>query len=202
MRIAVDLDGVVYPFIEEFIGWYNVIQGESLCIPREWEPWVSWGWTQEQFAYMMGRFTTHRGFAGASHPIAGARPSLWELHDNGHTLNIVTQRLHTSGAYGQVQADTAAWLDEHDIPFDAAHYLTPHESKDCVAFDVLIDDRPSTIEEIPNCIAFDQPWNQTARATWRAHSWLEVEAIVHNIQDKADAVRHAIPSVYFKENTV
>jgi ribonucleotide monophosphatase NagD (HAD superfamily) len=61
-------------------------------------------------------------------PIPGAREALHELKDAGHTIVIYTARGWAEYNY------TKAWLDQHDIPYDAIQMGKPIAQ-------VWIDDR-------------------------------------------------------------
>lgn len=69
-------------------------------------------------------------------PYPHAAETLTRLHDNGWRIIVSTARRDDP------DGQTARWLRNNDIPYDGLHY----GDKLDIRFDLLIDDRPDTLE--------------------------------------------------------
>lgn len=150
MRIGVDLDGVVYEFVDalrSLLIWRGRIV-EPVPPATHWSFYKDWGLTTPEFLDILCEgivFLT-------GHPTAGAIRGLVRLRNAGHTIHIVTHR--------SAEAATETWLHTHGVPYDS---LTFSEDKTCVPVDVFIDDRKENYDaiEAAGILAFlyDRPWN-------------------------------------------
>jgi 5'-nucleotidase len=114
-------------------------------------------------------------------PMPGVSAALWRLSDQGVWIRIITHRLLFNWAHETSAADTAAWLDEHRIPYRDLCFIgdKPH-----VGADVYVDDAPRHIVGLraagKAAIVFDQPYNRQLPGP-RATSWDEVVAFVETL---------------------
>jgi len=189
VRIAVDLDGVLYewdktarfmlrhyknyassgPMGQAATSWNYI---EEHVAPADWK----WLWTEG----------VDLGLFRYGHVVTGAQSAIRDMRTAGNTVVVVTQR--PSAAV----PDTIAWLDlfqkkEAGVLFDGIHILTNGEPKHTVQADVLIDDKASNLEAWVGHgrkgILFDSPLNQGAKpaGTERAYGWHDATRIVREM---------------------
>jgi 5'-nucleotidase len=110
--------------------------------------------------------------------LPGVSEALWQLSDEGVWIRIITHRLIFNGAHEVSAADTAWWLDHHDIPYRDLCFIG---DKPDVGADVYVDDSPRNILSLRTAgrtaIVFDQPYNRDLPGP-RVGSWAEVTAFV------------------------
>jgi len=179
MKIAVDLDGVIYDWegtarhmLREELkrrGEYAPVQLDRQS--TEWDMIKSvvseemWGWlfneAVEQGVYRYGNL------------IKGALDGVRWLADR-HDVSIVTAR--PKNAVG----DTLAWCSFmlNRVKLAGVHVLDGYP-KSTVPFDVLVDDGIHNIREVcaKRCVTgllFSQPWNEKEEWQYKAKSWNEV----------------------------
>lgn len=111
-------------------------------------------------------------------PYPGVAEVLWRLSDAGVWIRIITHRLLFNGLHEASAADTAVWLDQHDIPYRDLCFIG---DKATVGADLYIDDSPHIIEALRRAgrtaIVFDQRYNRHLDGP-RVTSWHEVEPLV------------------------
>ena len=168
---------------------------------RSWD-FREWGFAPDEYDRMHHLAVTQYDMIRTMPVILGAADALWRLSDAGIWLRIITHRLYVNWAHERAVGDTAAWLDEHRIPYRDLCFLG---AKPEVQADAYIDDAPHNItalRELGNTvIVFDQPynrhltdgpWRRTGRkwspssptsprstsATWRCNSRASTPAVV------------------------
>lgn len=144
MRVAVDLDGVVYDFVEALRLYLVQVHGydrATLTDPTTWEFYPEWGLTADQFNDHCTRSTDEGWMFSTGDPIPGAREALEHLHSLGHTIHVVTAR--NFGRFSEI--NTRLWLDEHSIPRQS---LTFAHDKSIIDADIFIDDKPSNVDKL------------------------------------------------------
>lgn len=159
MRVAVDADGVLADRVGEALdrvqNWYGP------AIPKERVD--DWNYTLPRLTVDIDIGTVIGLTAGPDHvagldPVTGAIPAMRTLADT-HEIIIATHR------QSSLYPATAAWLAEHDIPYDAFS-IDLGDGKRLVEADVLIDDRANNVSTFANHrgrgILFRQPWNAGA----------------------------------------
>ena len=129
--------------------------------------------------------------------IAGAADALWRLSDAGIWIRIITHRLYVNWAHERAVGDTAAWLDEHTIPYRDLCFLG---AKPEVQADAYIDDAPHNITALRalgnTVIVYDQPYNRDLVDGPRAHDWVEVESLVAElVADRFGQVALPLPGI-------
>jgi len=180
MKIAVDLDGVLYRFeltMRYLLREERNVQADMHTPSRYWDDVLDrctpadrrWLWKEgvEQF-----------GLFRHGHVEKHAMRGIRALNRAGHKLYVVTHRPASA------TRDTLAWLDFHfgaeqPYPFAGAPImLHTGEPKSQVPADLLIDDKPENIREWMteggSGFLFDQPWNQSATLGTRVYGWYEV----------------------------
>lgn len=175
LRIGVDLDEVVYPFVDVFALWVHETTGrplEELGTAQRWEFYEDWGYPLDEFLRLFAAgvdagFVFRKGL-----PAPGALDALHTLKRAGHSLHVVTDRSIGSCA----QASTEAWLQEHKVPYDSITYAA---DKTIVRTDVFVDDKPENVLALREvgCAAF--MWDNGRKdqaefpVEWTVRSWGE-----------------------------
>jgi len=103
---------------------------------------------------------------------------LWRLSDAGVWIRIITHRLLFNGLHEVSAADTAFWLDRHDIPYRDLCFIG---DKATVGSDLIVDDSPHNIAALRDAgrtaIVFDQRYNAHLAGPRITH-WTEIEPLV------------------------
>ena len=183
--LAVDLDGVccdytaaIRPHVEHYTGKPLPTAG-----PDDWD-FASWGVPDHTAFLSIHSRAVDAGIFRTAQAISGASDILWALSDLGVRIRIVTHRLLISGAHGQVVADTADWLELHDIPYRDLLFL---EDKASVDAHLFIDDAPHNILALQaagkRTLTFAQPYNKKTPGN-RATDWPAVwQAVYEQVTD-------------------
>ncbi len=140
LHILCDLDSIVADLLPKWVQLYNDEFNETLsidkittfdlssCVPSERLP--------KMYSFISG------DTMASLPPVAGAIETLKKLQDEGHQIHIVS-------AYTPDQPETATekvkWVKLH-MPWLNTRYITLMSQKHLIVGDVLIDDRPHTIE--------------------------------------------------------
>ena len=180
MKIAIDLDGVLYRFeltMRYLLREEREVQADMNTPSLYWDDVLDrvrpadrrWLWTEAITKYGLFR----HGHV-EKHAMRGIRA----LHKSGHKLFVVTHRPAIA------TRDTLAWLDFHfgteePYPFAGAPIMLHHgEPKSQVDAEILIDDKPDNIREWMDeggrGLLFNQPWNQDATVGERVFGWYDV----------------------------
>jgi 5'-nucleotidase len=194
--VGVDIDAVCADHNAEF----RKFVAKALDMPAEqigdqldWE-YKSWGITDEQFILIHQDGVRESMFLNMP-PIEGVQQSLKALSDMGATIRIITHRLYAKGNHEVAVTDTAAWLDDHKIPY---HDLCMIGDKPAVYADVYIDDAPHNVHALRDktgkpVLVFDQPYNQHLDGP-RVKNWGEV---VDAVLDTTGARNRSLQGVLF-----
>lgn len=179
--LGVDLDGVVANHtwrFREIMAELRGVDPETMPLERSWD-FHEWGFGPEDYAQYHRVAVMEHAMFRTMPVIEGAADALWRLSDAGIWIRIITHRLYVHWGHEKAVADTAAWLDIHQIPYRDLCFLG---AKPQVEADAYIDDAPHNIEQLREAgntvIAFEQPYNRDLPGDPRATSWAEVESIV------------------------
>jgi hypothetical protein len=142
LKLAFDLDNVIYPFVQ-VLGDYAAL---STGRPRgdfpdatKWEFYEDWGMDWEAFLDLYCQGVEEDYVFRQGQPIDGALRALRVLQADGHTIHLITDRFI---GYGAIPL-TEGWLYKWDIPYDT---LTFAADKTIIDADILFDDRPSNVD--------------------------------------------------------
>lgn len=199
MKIAVDLDGVVYEFQRTYRYMMRTYRGVSM--PPVEEFWTHWdspdAYTKPADRDWIWKEGVELGLFRYGHVVTGAIVGLRQLADDGNELFVVTHRPR------QAVPDTLDWLSYIRIPWSEVHILSDGQPKTTVEAEVLIDDK------VENCIdwqvegrrtiCYNRPWNEggwfEGSAIRRAVDWPDVVRIVRGWEwlDRraAEAILHS-----------
>jgi 5'-nucleotidase len=179
--LGVDLDGVVADHtgrFREILAELRGVEPETLPLERSWN-FTEWGLDNDQYGYYHRIAVMEHDMFRTMRLVEGAAEALWRLSDAGIWIRIITHRLYVNWGHEKAVGDTAAWLDEHRIPYRDLCFLG---AKPQVEANAYIDDAPHNIEQLreldKTVIVFDQPYNRTIAEGPRARTWAEAETIV------------------------
>jgi 5'-nucleotidase len=182
--LGVDLDGVVADHTRRFreiVAELRGIDPQSMPMERSWD-FREWGFAPDEYDRLHKLAVTEYDMIRTMPVIEGAADALWRLSDAGIWLRIITHRLYVNWAHERAVGDTAAWLDEHRIPYRDLCFLG---AKPEVQADAYIDDAPhnvTALRQLGNTvIVFDQPYNRHLVDGPRAANWEEAESIVADL---------------------
>jgi uncharacterized HAD superfamily protein len=195
MRIGIDIDEILTPFLEGFLPFYNERHG------TDYSPEKMWSYHLED---VMKRPVTElvkevRAFYESGQleqlaPFPEAKVAIKELHNAGHELIVITSR--HSGAIPR----TKPWLDTHFQGLFKNVYFTQNASLNgeaktkgslCreLAIPILIDDDERYAEECSKngitLLLLNKPWNKDKemKDAIRVQDWQEV---LEKIKEKSE----------------
>ena len=191
MKIAVDLDDVVVDFFARVVQCYNKEFGERVAV----EDVTGWDDNPIKKSSHFGdgqmfpnwwAWWESRGLWSDCDAIDGAIGGLYELHADGHQVELLTSKPVWA------RPDLYKWLHEWNPYFDSLTIVdenSPDKLSKAEVSDatLLIDDRPSNVYSWADAgrpaILFTQPWNvgtKLYRHTYRASSWRDLLGLVGN----------------------
>ena len=180
--LGVDLDGVCADYEGAFrASVARQLERDPAGLPPQtiMDAYSQWGLTYPQFEDAHRRAVTEDRIFRSMEPLPGVSEALWELSDAGVWIRIITHRLIFNWAHEASAADTAAWLDAHQLPYRDLCFIG---DKPNVGADLYVDDSPTNIVSLREAgraaIVFDQPYNRHLPGP-RARTWPEVVALVH-----------------------
>jgi 5'-nucleotidase len=187
--LGVDLDGVCADYEGAFrasVARQRSRDVDSLPAQTVMDAYSQWGLDFDEFEEAHRRAVLEDRMFRHMQPLPGVSEALWELSDLGVWIRIITHRLIFNWAHETSAADTAAWLDQHKIPYRDLCFIG---DKPNVGADIYVDDSPGNIislrEAGKTAIVFDQPYNRDLPAP-RATSWDDVVATVRSELDARD----------------
>jgi 5'(3')-deoxyribonucleotidase len=173
MRIAIDLDGVLYDWEGTARFLLREYRDVDLPISTHWEaikeaiPDDDWQWLWNA-GPKLGLFRN-------GHMIKGAKRAFDDIKNLGHHPVLLTARRKSA------VLDTLGWLAYHRFDFPEIHVLGDSSDKPSVPADIYIDDYPKNIWNIAKAkpksmvICFRQSWNKNIelpREVWIADGWI------------------------------
>lgn len=192
MKIGVDVDGVL-THLSEYVKKYFTMYLKENNIPYKYNK------SKERFYEQFNvtkdietDFWDEQIFHYSKNTVMmnNASKFLKKLHNDGHTLTIITSRTHSSeqSEKGErMRASLQKWFNKHDIYFDEIYYSNEIIGKvDLVKkskIDVMIDDSVRNINEISEhvpVIIFKNPANKKAKGENKiiANSWKDIYKII------------------------
>lgn len=179
MRLAVDLDGVLYKWSETAAFLLNDHFGYQLGESNSWD-YLQKSITNNEWQWLWTG-GVEKGLFRHGHCEKGGIEALRALFKKGHDVVIVTSRPR------QAIQDTLAWIGYHEIPASEIHILGPKVSKakkvpNC---DIYLDDKPTHVRDYSEntqgaAYLFDQPWNRGEEDLPRIKDWAHFLKVVDN----------------------
>ena len=188
--LGVDLDGVCADYesaLRSSVASRRGVDAATLPPQRSTGHFAEWGLTAEGFREAHRIAVVQDRIFRTMAPYPGVAETLWRLSDAGVWIRVITHRLLFNGLHEPSAADTAVWLDQHDIPYRDLCFIG---DKATVGADLYIDDSPHNIialrEAGRTALVFDQLYNRHLDGP-RVRSWAEVEPIVlTRLHDRTD----------------
>ena len=140
--VLIDLDHVVYDFVQEMAFWLadNGVLANPIKAAYQskgWKVWEEWGMSEGEFMRWW-RLGVEAGWVYAEGtPIPGARDALWKLSDANWDIHIATMRLNKFGLHHAIIGNTIDWLKTHNIPYRQLSFMS--NKKDLRA-NAIVDD--------------------------------------------------------------
>lgn len=164
MNIGIDLDGVMFPFAENFQPFCEKELGRKLPPQKTFNMTTSWGLDFDQWLDLYGKFIFAKGME--SDPYPRSAEAVQNLFDAGHQIHIITHRTYPDASKKlryQLCSSTMRWLEKNNIPY---HSFMLMKDKYLVNVDIMIDDAIHNLEAFQRyrprtelyCIS--QPWNK------------------------------------------
>lgn len=177
MNLGIDLDGVVCDFASaanQFLA--DNLRVEPIAIDR-WDWYKGYGPDVEPvWKYLWDHAVPH-GFFRCIEPVYGAHRGLIELRERGHVIVFCTARPMAAAV------DTEAWLKDFGFGDCPVFVTASAEAKRHLGVDVLLDDRPDTVQAYAETgkrsVLYRQPWNREAwRLSTGVRSWQQFVGLV------------------------
>lgn len=182
--LGVDLDGVCADYEGAFraaVAEMRGIDPSSLPPQTVLDEFSEWGMDAGSFSEFHRRAVVEHRIFRQARPLPGVSEALWALSDLGVWIRIITHRLCVNWAHETAAGDTAAWLDEHQIPYRDLCFIG---DKPNVGADVYVEDSPRNVLALRGTgrpvVVYDQPYNRHLPAP-RAESWKDVRRFVEEL---------------------
>ena len=176
MRVGLDLDECLYPFVLTWRQWANV----KVRPAEEWAFYERDGYTTESYLNKFAQGVDAGIIFATGKPIWGAWEMVDRLHSAGHTIHLVTDR--SVGVLSQ--ANTEKWLRHWQFHYDS---LTYAKNKTVVRTDAFLDDKPQNVDELRavGCAAFlfDRGRTDQVGHPYLVRSLEEFEQRISDIED-------------------
>lgn len=174
MRVAVDLDGVIFDHATAFVDLYNLWHGTDIGPIQKWDDVVTL--TRFESQTEAWQWADRAGLWDRLSYIPGA-PAALDLLTPARQCVFVTARSN-----GGAQA-AANW--HRSSPWSDTDLRTHQANKLSTPCSIYIDDSPEVIKAVEAAgkvgIVFDQPWNARFKFEHRAKNWTEVVEILEGL---------------------
>lgn len=181
-RIMIDIDGCVGNYVDAFRdcvaesrGWSHELGIEEMGPAESWTFYKQRGWdmTTPEFLEAMRHSIKYLNLFGRLKPYEGALDGLWQLHDAGHQLVVVSSRTYGPDTVGWAMHQTTEWLRTHDTPKMKVILTSGADKKSEVCKEheltIAIEDSPDNYEDLAYagvwCYLMTRPWNEHVDAT-------------------------------------
>lgn len=188
MIIGVDLDGVTGNYTGAFRRYaaeaYNIPELEVMAAFPEPDDYAFTKWMHvgQDFVGNHAQAVAN-GLYREMEVMDKASETLWKLDSEGHRIRIITSRFVKHGQNYKVVANTAEWLDKHDIPYRDILFMS---DKADVTADVFVDDSPDNIVALRAAgkpvIVYDALYNRHMGDEFRAYNWDDVYSLINEIR--------------------
>jgi 5'(3')-deoxyribonucleotidase len=157
MKIAVDIDGVCYNFVDELHRAVQKATGyDGPATAERWNFFKDWGFETSTILSIADQSVDAGELFWRGDQIPGTRKALETLRANGHTIHFCTAR-----DYGTRSVEaTGYWLNRQGLFTPRVDTLTFAYDKTVLAADILIDDCLDNAFTHSNCMVMSQLWNR------------------------------------------
>lgn len=184
--ILIDMDDVMAEFSEEWISRYNKDYEDNQTVEM-FESWNTLPPVKPECGIKIFDYFTEPGIYRHLKPKEGSQEVIAELIALGAEVLVVTDSpkgcsFGDDNWKGSNPADDKrAWLTEH-FPMISEDNVFICRKKWHVEGDILIDDKPETIEKFQErgrkIIAMEMPYNRDMDIELRAKTWVDVREIL------------------------
>lgn len=147
LRIGIDLDGCLYPFVDCLRAWVESTepQGRTFPAAHRWEFYKDWGFTTPEFL-AHAHAAADAGHLFVSQPACRQDVAMMRVAMNaGHEIHLVTARGFGRRRGATSRRNTRRWLKAHQVPYTS---LTFSEDKTVVPVDVFCEDNADNIRDL------------------------------------------------------
>jgi len=188
LTVALDYDGVSYPFSHAISGWAGERGIDLPSDPVERSYWRGCGLDDAGWDALLVEFGEDGGYRREA-PYPEALEGINAIFDAGHDLLGVTSRPATRA----IEASTFGWTADWVLPLRSI--LIGPGSKMAAECDLVVDDDPDEIVQVEELgeasgLLLDAPWNQEAEGFVRV-TWAQLPEVVEAL---ASAVAAEAPS--------
>lgn len=181
-HIGFDLDGTIYPFVEDVDAYLTSLGHQRDDRHGLWDVWDHYELTQTEFWRLVVQGVNKGEILRHGEPHFGAMDILTRLVMDDHQLYVVTARGNMGLA---AKRATYLWLEQY-LPIPWSGILISN-NKAILPFKYFVDDHDrnlKTVEEagiIPIC--YDQEWNQDWEGEHRCKNLWEVYETITALED-------------------
>lgn len=191
LTILVDVDGIVADTLPTWLEWIERLTGVK-ATPADITNWTLHACPplNKLKPNQLYDILNMPGFNANLPLMPGAAKELFELHNQGHNLYLLTAR------FGDVCiSETLKWVKEH-LPFiNPEKQMGFMADKHLVRGDVLIDDKGETLIKYQECnpsskiVTINYPYNQmkipgVIRVDKSEDSWFAIRKVIEDISDE------------------
>ena len=162
MRIAFDLDGVIYSWLDS-VRYYltHCLKLKGIYKdPNSLEFCEQWGFSEKEWYEIQNKGVDAGIIYLHGEPIEGSLNCLHQIKHSGHSIHIITNRYFGTKS----QYNTVKWLKLYGVPYDS---ITFSADKTILKSDYIIEDNidnhKACLEAGINSYLIDRPWNQNTQ---------------------------------------
>lgn len=190
IRLGLDLDGVIYDFVDEFHDYIAEVKGwnpDDLKSPTHWSFYRDWGMTDEEYYFELGKAAINSKVFLNGKIYDQALENILKLKEMGFEIVIITARqLSNNPDHMQIiRKNTETWLENNNVPFDE---LVIDNDKTRHSLNILIDDNLSNVEAMAingnDGYVFDRPWNRETNLFPRVMGWPDLVREMEIVQER------------------
>jgi len=165
---GVDLDGVVYNYVDALRDWIGISTGQDTSKLGEATQWNfyehDWNMSFEEFCKHTDAGVDNGYIFAVGEPYPGVVEGMKAMREAGVKIHIVTDR-GRAGKPGKAEQLTVDWLDANGIIYDE---ITLTSDKTAINTHMFIDDRPENFQALDEAgvevYLRRQRWNQHLHA--------------------------------------